>query len=326
MNRQAAARVLGAVRTGARAGARTSARAASLGLRAAVRRSRRLPDLPPLPEGRWLDLPGRGRAFVIDTGAPTPGAPTLLLFHGLATTALLTWFSVVEDLSREYRVVMFDQRWHGRGIPADRFRLDDCADDAAAVLDALAVDRAVCVGYSLGGALAQTFWHRHPERVAGLVLCSTAMTWRGHAGEAGFYLLLRLLNLPLRSRGRTRVAALLASLPESAIPGPDLSTWAWAEFRSTSAWSLPEVLGELGGFDAQPWMARVDVPTAVVVTARDRAIPTARQRRLAETVPGATVLEAPGGHTSIVFDPEHWRPLFLQAVRDVVERTGARVG
>ena len=141
------------------------------------------PDVPIPPATREITLPGRGTTHVLDLPGPTPDAPVLLLMHGIATTGPLTWFTVLDDLRRDYRVVTFDQRWHGRGIRSAQFLLDDCADDAAALLDALDIDRAVVVGYSMGGATAQLLWQRHPERVAGLVLCSTTARWEGHLGE-----------------------------------------------------------------------------------------------------------------------------------------------
>ena len=55
----------------------------------------------------------------------------------------------------------------------------------------------------------------------------------------------------------------------------------------------------------------------MVVTTRDKAIPARRQRALAAAIPGAAVLEAPGGHASVVMDHEGWFPVFLEAVADV---------
>lgn len=298
--------------------ARVGGRAAVLGVRAGIRRTQRFPALPVLPEGRYVDLPGRGEVFVVDTGAPYDGAPTLLLFHGLATTSYLTWFSTIAELGAEHRVVMLDQRWHGRGIVSERFSLDDCVDDAALVLDELDIAEVVAVGYSMGGALAQTFWRRHGERTAGLVLASTSACWKENLGDAMFYPVLGAANERFRAHYRARVEEVRSSLAASAVTGEDMSTWAWAEFRSTSAWALPEVLGTLGGFDARPWLGEIDVPTAVVVTARDHAIATSRQRSMAAAIPGATVHEAPGGHASVVFDVQRWRPIFLAAVAEVV--------
>jgi 3-oxoadipate enol-lactonase len=302
--------------------ARYGGRAAVFGVRTGIRRTQRFPALPELPAGRLLDLPGRGEAFVVDTGAPSgvPGAPTLLLFHGLATTSYLTWFSTLDELAATHRVVMLDQRWHGRGIVSERFSLEDCVDDAAAVLDQLGIASVVAVGYSMGGALAQLFWRRHPERTAGLVLASTAACWNETRGDAMFYPTLDKANDRFRDHYRERVLEVRASLGDDRHVGEEMSTWAWAEFRSTSAWAMPEVLGALGGFDARPWLGEIDVPTAVVVTGRDHAIPTSRQRAMAAAIPGAAVHETPGGHASVVFDVHRWRPVFLAAVDEVVRQ------
>lgn len=324
MTTQVAARVMKTAGRHAARGsfvaARTGGKVAVHGVRAGIRRTQRFPPLPELPEGRFVDLPGRGEVFLVDTGAPRPGAPTLLLFHGLATTSYLTWFSTLDQLRESHRIVMLDQRWHGRGIVSDRFSLEECVDDAAAVLDLLEIPAVVAVGYSMGGALAQTFWRRHGDRTAGLVLASTSACWRTNVGDAMFYPVLGAANDWFRHHYRGRVGEVRATLTHPLPAGEELSTWAWREFRSTSAWALPEVLGVLGGFDARAWLGEIDVPTAVVVTARDRAIPTARQRAMAAAIPDAVVHEAPGGHTSVVFDVDRWRPIFLAAVDDVVAR------
>lgn len=289
-----------------------------------VRRAVKLAPVESVPEGRMVTLPGRGRTFVVDVAGPTPEAPTIVLLHALACTSYLTWFGVLAELSRTHRILALDLRWHGRGIRSARFRLDDCADDVAALLDVLDVDQAIVAGYSLGGAVAQTVWHRHPHRVGGLVLASTARNLRGHLGERVFFPVMTMAMHPLSRVALTKVERVAQTLPE--MPSVDLTdptNWGRSEFRSTSAWSMPEVLGELGRFNSAPWIGSVDVPTAVVVTGRDKAIPTRRQRRLAAAIPDAHVYDAPGGHTSIVLDHERWLPLFLEAVADVTSRVPA---
>lgn len=283
---------------------------------------RATPDVPVPPAARAVDLPGRGTTHVLDLPGPTPDAPVVLLIHAIAATGPLTWFTVLDDLQRRYRVVTFDQRWHGRGIRSADFTLDDCADDAAAVLDALGVDRAVVVGYSMGGAVAQLLWHRHPERVAGLVLCSTAAQWEGHVGERVFF---RMLGLA--SEGLISVAADKVQAHADAVPPPSdeaaeagLRAWCMSELRATSLWSLPVVMAELGRFDASDWLGDISVPTGVLVTSQDKAIPTERQLALAETIPGAISRFAPGGHTSLVFDVTHWKPIFLDLVDAIADR------
>jgi 3-oxoadipate enol-lactonase len=286
-----------------------------------------LPSPPPIrsvPEGRTVDLPGRGRTFVIDVAGPTPDAPTVVLLHALGCTAYLSWAPTIEQLSQRYRVVTFDQRWHGRGIRSPRFRFEDCADDVAAVLDALDVRQAVIAGYSMGGSVAQLTWLRHRDRVAGLVLCSTARNFRGKPREKLFFSLMTVAMHPLSGYALAHVDRLAQSLPE--VPSVDVSNptaWGRAEFRSTSAWSMPEVIGELGRFNSAPWIPWVDVPTAVVVTEKDRTIVSRRQHRLAAAVPGAQVHSVRGGHASLFFDAATWVPVFVEAVDGVTAQIAA---
>ena len=100
----------------------------------------------------------------------------------------------------------------------------------------------------------------------------------------------------------------------------DPHAWSIGQFRSTSAWSMPEVLSELGRFNSAMWISGVDVPTAVVVTDRDHAIPARRQLRLAAAIRDARVFHVDGGHASLFLRSEAWIPAFVAAVRDVIGR------
>src|SRR5688572_10610877 len=109
---------------------------------------------PVLPYGRRVELDGRGTMFVREVDGPA-GAPTLLLLHGWLASGGLNWFQAFPALSEHFRVVAPDMRGHARGIRSRRrFRLADCADDAAALIEHLGTGPVVAVGYSLGGAVA----------------------------------------------------------------------------------------------------------------------------------------------------------------------------
>src|SRR5438067_11733711 len=156
------------------------------------------------PPGRGLGVPGRGDTFVYEMEGP-PAAPVLFLVHGLVATTQLNWFPAFPVLADRYRVVATDLRGHGRGFPSgNRFRLSDCADDIAAVADALGVERFIPVGYSLGGPVAQLVWHRHRDRVEGLVLAATSRNFGGTMRERSFYYTLPGLVALAKLLGRIR--------------------------------------------------------------------------------------------------------------------------
>jgi 3-oxoadipate enol-lactonase len=280
-----------------------------------------------LPAGTPIDLPGRGRTCVTDIPGP-PGAPTLILLHALATTAALSWYPSIQALSAHYRVVTFDQRWHGRGIRCERFRLEDCADDVVAVADALGIDRFTVVGYSMGGAVAQLVWRRHRGRVEGLVLAATARNFRGKGTERLWFGLTGLAMSRWGESVRTRADRLHATLEElpSALSADDakVAPWAMAEFRSTSAWALLAAIDEVGRFDSSAWIRRVDVPTSVIVATRDRFIPTRRQRRLAASIPGAMTYDVTGNHAALVLGAEEFVPVLVDACKSVTRRAVER--
>ena len=293
----------------------------------AIGRVLQLPPSPELPIGFTIDLPGRGTTFAAEVPGPTPDAPTLFLLHGLACTGYLNWFPSLAELSKRYRLVLMDQRGHGRGIPSGRFlRLSDCADDAIALADALGIERFIAVGYSMGGPVAQLMWKHRPDRVEGLVLCATARNFRGTPYERLFFLLLPSIALAGGLRrpnndARVALARTLMELPDhQRLAETGLPQWAWSEFRRTSLWTVVQGVNAIGQFSSRGWIDRVDVPTAVVITGNDSFIPPRRQLKLAQAIPGATVHAFPGNHAACVLEADRFVPVLSEAVASVVDR------
>lgn len=284
---------------------------------------------PSLPPGRELVLPGRGTTFVRELPAPHDDAPTLLLLHGWTATADLNFFPVYAALGEQWRVVAIDHRGHGRGIRSRRaFRLADCADDAAAAMAELGIERYVPVGYSMGGPIAQLLWQRHHQHVAGLVLCATAssfsegwsqrMTFLGLSGLAG---LARLTPMQLR-----------VALTDRLYISKKAAQWEpWAiQEAANHDWRMVLEAGHaIGSYVADEWLGAVDVPTAVVLTLRDQVVPMERQLRLLELIDSASAFRMDGPHDSIVSQAADFLAVLNAAVVDVTSRlvvTPARVG
>src|SRR5262249_39307966 len=102
----------------------------------------------------------------------------------------------------ECRRIPIDFRGFGDSPPAPPFSVDRYADDVAAVLDALQIERAVVVGISLGGYVAFAMWRRHRARIRGLVLSDT----RASADSEEVIARRRALIDTARTKGSTAVA------------------------------------------------------------------------------------------------------------------------
>lgn len=271
-----------------------------------------------LPEGRRLELPKRGATWIREVAGPTPDAPVAVLLHGLSATGLLNWFPSFEPLSRTHRVIAIDHRGHGRGIkPRIRFRLEDCADDVAAMIETLGIRPAVIVGYSMGGPITQLTWQRHPEVVRGVVLCATSYRFGpedmrfGPVGDA--------IGLGLRFTPRLvrqqMVRGAVNFNPQNR-PRPD---WVVDELNHHDPAAVVEAMMSIRRFDSSSWIDKIDVPAASVITTYDRLVPPRRQAKLAELA-HARVFEARGGHDVCVLHPDRFVPPLLAAVGSVTRR------
>ncbi|MGH9077982.1 MAG: alpha/beta fold hydrolase [Acidimicrobiales bacterium] len=271
-----------------------------------------------------MHLRSRGTTWVWESPGP-PGAPTLLLLHGWTATAALNWFPSLGPLGERYHVVAMDLRGHGRGIRSRRpFRLEACADDAAALCQALLLEPVTAVGYSMGGPVAQLLWRRHPQSVAGLVLCATAgcFTEPSPAVQTlGRALAVGVGMLP--AAAQARLARCSGRFRPPAKPPAD---WAVAERRPSSLGALIGAGVALNGWNAQRWLADIDVPVAIVQTRTDRVVTWERQLRMAEAIAGARVFPIDADHGACVERADLFVPALLDACAAVASHRpqGAR--
>ena len=276
---------------------------------------------PRLPPGRELELPGRGTTFIRELDGPTPDAPTLLLLHGWTASADINWCSSYFPLAAQFRVVALDHRGHGGGIRSRRrFHLADCADDAAAMADALGIEQYIPVGYSMGGPIAQLLTKQHPDRVRGLVLCATAAKFSSTREER------------LSFMGITGLAALARYTPTQArqwlteqmyLKGKEGVWEPWAiDQVSRHEWrTVLEAGRSIGNFTSLAWIGDLNVPTSVVITMRDHVVPLRRQLRLFEAIPDAEAFRVDGDHDACIANADRFVPTLIRAAQSVVERS-----
>jgi pimeloyl-ACP methyl ester carboxylesterase len=262
---------------------------------------------------RTLRCSGRSISYWYLPGPP--GAPTLMLLHGIAVTAELNWGASFATLSQHFQVIAPDLRGHGQSTPlSEDFRLEDCADDAVMLADALGIDRFIAVGYSMGSLIAQLLWRRHPKRIGGLVLCASSRNFLGTAAERMAALFSPAVTFTARMNPLFYVlgAGVLAPSLLDGVYG-ETRQFALAELNQTSMTTVASAVVAVSKFTSHDWIGTTDVPVSVLITTNDTIVSTARQRRLAQSIPHARVFTVPGGHGVCLHEPERFSQTLLEA-------------
>lgn len=265
-------------------------------------------------------LPRGGSLTFRDSGVATAMA-SLILLHGVGVTADLNWGAGYADLSRRFRVVAPDLPGHGRrSRPWPKFSIDRCADHIVALADSRSIDRFVACGYSMGSLVAQELWHRHPDRISGLVLCATSRNFLGSATERMMSSLSPMFAFAARTNPLMRILpANAAGLGYLNDLDDETRAYVRAETGLTSMATVAAALAAVGEFTSHEWIGSIDVPVSVLVTTRDSVVPTSRQLKLADALPHATVIRLDGDHGVFIESPELFSQKVLQACLAVAD-------
>lgn len=277
-------------------------------------------SLPWMPDGRVVSVLNRGEFFVRFAEHENPSAPVVMLLHGWTGNADINFFPVYAELARDYSLIAIDHRGHGRGLRTnDRFTLEDCADDAIAVMDQLGISSATAVGYSMGGPIAMLMSKRHPTRVHSLVLCATALEWSATRNERTRWKIGRVVSPLFRMLSTPRVIDryIKLKIPRSSSAAT-LRPWLVSEIRRNDSWTINQAGRALSKHDARPWAATLGVPTVSIVTSRDALVAPRKQHALAQATQ-AIVIEIDGDHLVNWQNPE----VFTAAVVDAIHRVRA---
>jgi pimeloyl-ACP methyl ester carboxylesterase len=251
--------------------------------------------------------------FVRDSGGD---GPPVLLLHGWMFSADLNFWRNYGALERAgYRVLAIDHRGHGRGIRSHaKFRLVDCAIDAAALLRQIGAAPALVVGYSMGGPVAQLLARDHSDVVAGMVLCATSSHWTDFRQR----LLWRSLALVRLSLGLAPDMFWRNGLRLAGFPDHPVTVWTTSELTRGASVDLAEAGRELSNWDSREWLPDLTVPAAVVVTERDNGVPPAHQHELARLL-DAPVFGVRADHGAAISSHRQFNTALIKALQAVAE-------
>lgn len=226
------------------------------------------------------------------SAAARRGMP-IVFVHG-ASGNHLVWGEQIRALGQVARAVALDLPGHGRSQSPGRNSVDGYRDVVLGLLDALRFDRAVIVGHSMGGAIAQTLALSHPERVAGLGLVGTGA---------------RLRVLPAILDGVLNDFDNIARLAvEYAYVQPmDASMRRRAEeqFRACPPTVTHADFSACNTFDIMSRVSEIRAPTLVICGREDRMTPVKYSEFLASKIQNARLVLVDGaGHSVMIEKPD----------------------
>jgi pimeloyl-[acyl-carrier protein] methyl ester esterase len=241
--------------------------------------------------------PSGQRLHVEDTGR---GPPILLLHGWAASSAILGPFAAALGAGR--RVVRYDLRGHGDSAPALTAGLDDHAGDLGALVDGLALDGALLVGWSLGAQVILRALPAIARRIRAVALIGATPRFTARDGWADGLPARQVELLAQRfsrdpARTRARFLADLLTLAEREQLGPARLAAIDAGMRLPDSAAALAGLELLATADLRGELGAIGLPVLLVHGDADPICLPGAARAMAEAIPGARlVLLAGAGH------------------------------
>ena len=231
-----------------------------------------------------------------------PGSGPALLFANSLGTDLRIWDAVVDALAGHRRCIRMDKRGHGLSALGEApVTMERYAADVLGVMDALGVAKAVMVGVSIGGLIAQAAYAARPQAFAGLMMCDTAArigtaeTWQQRIDMVRTDGLAAMADTVLQ---RWFAPAFHRDRPV------DLAGYRQMLVR-TPAEGYAAACAALRDADYTAAAAAIAVPSVVLCGAEDGATTPEMVSAFAASVPGARYVELPNvGHLPSLEAPE----------------------
>ncbi|MEQ4715000.1 alpha/beta hydrolase [Nonomuraea sp. B19D2] len=322
--------------------------AAALAKRYAVGRIRLRPDneaSEPFGELRGRErtlITSDGKALHVEIDGPEDAPLTVVLCHGYCLS-LESWHYQRKDLRENYRVVLWDQRSHGRSqrAGADGSTIDRLGDDLAEVIERFVPGPCVLVGHSMGGMTIMALADRHPalfeDKIRGVALIATsagklaeltlglpAMVSKAVHKIAPTTVSMLGKRGALADRARdagSDIAFLITrymGFGDSKNISPTVVDFAESMIRATPTEVFADFYPALMNHDKLSALHMLDpVPTAILVGERDWLTPPDHSKAIAAALPKAQLTEVPD--TSHLIQLE--RPgVVNDALRDLLKR------
>ena len=229
-------------------------------------------------------------------------APFLMLSNSLGTNYHM-WDPQMPEFTRQFRVIRYDSRGHGRSHADDGpYSMASLGRDALAIMDALGVARTHWVGLSKGGMVGQWLLVNAPGRLDRAVLANTG----AFMGPPDLW--------------NSRIRAVHAN-GMGALAGQTIDRWFTKEFQRSNPEAIAKITAMLIATPAQGYAAccaairdmdqreairSVQKPVLVIVGRHDPATPPAMGKLIAASIEGAKLVALEAAHLSNIEDAENF--------------------
>jgi pimeloyl-ACP methyl ester carboxylesterase len=243
---------------------------------------------------------------VFEVPGGSPNDPTVLLVNGLGSQMIRWPKELTQDIvDAGFRLVTFDNRDVGLSsklVDAPQYAVEDMADDAAALLAHLGIDKAHVVGMSMGGMIGQALAIRHPGRVLSLASIMSHMSATDTVAPTA-----DAIAIFAKPPAATRDEAIESGVADRRLISGDGFPFDEGEAREMAARAYDRCHDPDGrnrqaaaiqraGSRASA-LADLTIPVTVIHGSADPLVPVENGRRTAQNIPGAELVVIDGmGH------------------------------
>lgn len=234
-----------------------------------------------------------------------PASLPVVLVHGMMFNHHM-WDPQIEALSKDYRVIAYDIRGHGKsGVAGGQYTYRMFVEDLRSLLDHLQIDQAVICGLSMGGAVSLRFVELYPHSVRALVICDT--TSKADTNEAKY----RRENA-IHSIKRYGMQSFVDGFVESVldtdtlIRRSDLVALVRNMILTTSpVGACGALLAQAARTDTSDTLERINMPAMVIVGERDSITPPDVAQSMHQRIPNSEFHVIPdAAHVTNLENPE----------------------
>lgn len=217
----------------------------------------------------------------------------LVMIMGLGGPAAAWDRYIIEEFSKEFKVIIMDNRGTGQtDCPKENYTIDMLAEDTAGLMTALKVPRAHVLGVSMGGMISIKLALKHPEMVEKLVLgCTTGGVSRFVPPKAD--LMQSLSGLMSGDPSEALKAGLRILYTEDFIAEHPERIDELIEQMKNSSFSAEGVMRQLAGisvYDAHDQLHTIKNPTLILAGKKDSLVPFENSQILSEEIPNSKLV------------------------------------